>query len=179
MKNIICAGFGGQGVLTAGLILAKTGMGRNLNVTWIPSYGSEMRGGTANCNVKISELKIASPFVKKIDILVAMNQPSLEKFEPYMVPGALLVVNTSIVKNYSYRKDIRILEVAGTEIAEAAGNPRGANISMLGALAKTGELFSETALAEGIEEYFKSKGKVNPGNLVCFSKGFAVATWVK
>ena len=79
--SIICAGFGGQGVLTAGLILAKTGMDNNMNVTWIPSYGSEMRGGTANCNVKISKGKISSPFVKKIDILLVMNQTYLSKVD--------------------------------------------------------------------------------------------------
>lgn len=172
MTSIICAGFGGQGVLTAGLILAKTGMDSDMNVTWIPSYGSEMRGGTANCNVKISTGKISSPFIKKIDILVAMNQPSVAKFEAMLNPGGLLVINTSIVKDYNYRKDISVIEVAGTEIAEEIGNPKGANIVMLGALAASGRLYEKDPLSKGIENFFTSKGRNNPKNLDCFTSGF-------
>ena len=174
--SIICSGFGGQGVLTAGLILAKTGMDNNMNVTWIPSYGSEMRGGTANCNVKISKGKISSPFVKKIDILLVMNQPSIDKFEKMMNPGGLLVVNSSIVKNHEYRKDISVVEVAATEIAEEIGNPRGANIVMLGALASSGRLFEKDALKIGIENFFALKGKNNPKNLKCFTLGVSDVT---
>ena len=169
--SIVCSGFGGQGVLTAGLILAKTGMDNNKNVTWIPSYGSEMRGGTANCNVKIAKGKISSPFVKKIDILLVMNQPSIDKFEKMMNPGGLLVVNTSIVKNHEYRKDISVVEVAATEIAEEIGNPRGANIVMLGALDSSGRLFEKDALKIGVENFFKLKGKNNPKNMDCFTRG--------
>lgn len=172
MADIICAGFGGQGVLTAGLIIAKTGMNNDKNVTWIPSYGSEMRGGTANCNVKISDGKISSPFVKKIDILVAMNTPSIAKFEPMLRPGALIISNKTIVKGYTFRDDIRVVEVDATAIADEIGNPKGANIVMLGALAKTGELLSEDVMKNGIEEFFASKGKNNPKNADCFDKGF-------
>src|SRR6056297_2599678 len=117
MLNIICAGFGGQGVLTAGLILAKTAMDNDKNVTWIPSYGSEMRGGTANCNVKIYDDKISSPFVKKIDILIAMNKPSIIKFEPKVRPGGMIISNKSIVTGWNFREDIKIVEVEATAIA--------------------------------------------------------------
>lgn len=171
MPDIICAGFGGQGVLTAGLIVAKTGMNNQFNVTWIPSYGSEMRGGTANCNVKISDGKISSPFVKKIDILMAMNTPSVAKFEPMLRPGGLLVANKSIVRDWEFRKDIRVIEVEATAIAEESGNPKGANIVMLGALAGSGELFNEVVMLEGVDEFFKAKKKDNPLNEVCFMKG--------
>ncbi|PAB60609.1 2-oxoacid:acceptor oxidoreductase family protein [Anaeromicrobium sediminis] len=172
MPNIICAGFGGQGVLTAGLIIAKTGMNNNKNVTWIPSYGSEMRGGTANCNVKISDSKISSPFVKEIDILVAMNMPSIAKFEPMLRPGGIIISNKSIVKDWDFRSDIRVVEVNATTIADEMANPKGSNIVMLGALAKTGELFDKDTMEKGIEEFFVSKGKDNPKNGECFIKGF-------
>lgn len=175
MPNIICAGFGGQGVLTAGLIVAKTGMNNGKNVTWIPSYGSEMRGGTANCNVKISDGKISSPFVKKVDILVAMNVPSIAKFEPMMNEGGLIVYNSSLVKDWNFRSDLKIVSVDATDIANELGNLKGANIVMLGALAATGELFDNKVMGEGIEEFFVSKGKNNPKNKDCFEKGFETA----
>lgn len=179
MSDIICAGFGGQGVLTAGLILAKTGMDNNKNVTWIPSYGSEMRGGTANCNVKISDEKISSPFVKGIDILVVMNVPSLDKFMKNIRPGSLIVANKSIIKNYDYRGDVNVIEVDATEIADDLKNSRGANIVMLGALAKSNELFSKEVMLTGIEEFFVSKNKHNPRNIMCFEEGFNKAVFLK
>ncbi|SHI42794.1 2-oxoglutarate ferredoxin oxidoreductase subunit gamma [Dethiosulfatibacter aminovorans DSM 17477] len=171
MPDIICAGFGGQGVLTAGLILAKTGMNNDKNVTWIPSYGSEMRGGTANCNLKISDGRIASPFVKKIDILVAMNTPSVDKFEPMLKEGGTLVVNETLVKYRKFRDDVNVVMVPATDIAEWTKNPRGANIVMLGALASTGKLFDHGIMLSGVNEFFKSKGKNNPLNAVCFREG--------
>jgi len=171
MKGIICAGFGGQGVLTAGLILAKTGMDNGLNVTWIPSYGSEMRGGTANCNVKISDGKISSPFVKGIDILMAMNQPSVDKFQSMVNPGGLMVINSTLVADGPFRTDIRVASVNGTELAEKLGNPRGANIVMLGALAEASGLFQTEELMKGVEAFFEAKGKSAPKNRTCFEEG--------
>lgn len=172
MPAIICAGFGGQGVLTAGLILAKTGMNNEKNVTWIPSYGSEMRGGTANCNIKISDGKISSPFVKEIDILIAMNTPSVVKFEPLVKKGGLIIVNSTIVNNYKFRGDVEVIAVEATAIAEAAENHRGANIVTLGALAASGKLFDKKTTIEGIEEFFEAKGKNNPQNVLCFENGY-------
>jgi 2-oxoglutarate ferredoxin oxidoreductase subunit gamma len=172
MTNIICAGFGGQGVLTAGLILARTGMENGKVVTWIPSYGSEMRGGTANCNVKISDTKISSPFVKKIDILVAMNLPSMAKFEKMISPGGLVISNKTIVKGWTFRDDIRVVEVEATAIADAVQNTKGANIVMLGALAASGALYSKEVMHLGIEGFFTMKGKNNPKNEICFLRGF-------
>ena len=92
-KEIICAGFGGQGVLTAGLILAEAGFRKGQNLTWYPSYGSEMRGGTANCNVKLSDEEIGSPYCNELDILLAMNAPSVERFEHMIKPGGILLYN--------------------------------------------------------------------------------------
>ena len=173
MADIICAGFGGQGILTAGLILAKTGMNNGKNVSWIPSYGSEMRGGTANCNVRISDGKVPSPFIKNSDILIAMNIPSVAKFMPLMRTDGLLVVNTTLVKDLAYREDIEVIGIPATDIAEAENNLRGANIVMLGAFASAGRLFQKQVIADGIEEFFASKGRSNPKNVICFERGSA------
>lgn len=169
--NIICAGFGGQGVLTAGLIMGKTGVDIGKNVTWIPSYGSEMRGGTANCNLKISDDKISSPFVKDIDILLVMNMPSADKFESKVKPGGVIISNKTLIKDYPFRKDVKVVEVEATAIADELGNPKGSNIVMMGALAASGELFDTRTMGEGIESFFLSKGKNNPKNSLCFQKG--------
>ena len=99
MKRIVCAGFGGQGVLTAGLIISRTAMENGSQVTWIPSYGSEMRGGTANCEVVISDKKIASPFFRRSDVLIALNRPSMAKFQEQVVSGGLVISNSSMVRD--------------------------------------------------------------------------------
>lgn len=172
MMEIISAGFGGQGVLTAGLILAKVAMDNGKNVTWIPSYGSEMRGGTANCSVKIGNEEIASPFVKNIDVLIAMNAPSIDKFESKIKPKGIMIVNSSMVKGRVYRDDIRVVEVPANDIAHEANNPRGVNIAVLGAFLKATNLLEKHLFAKGIEDFFSSKGKVNPANQACFEMGY-------
>lgn len=172
MMEIISAGFGGQGVLTAGLILAKVAMDNGKNITWIPSYGSEMRGGTANCGVKISDNDIASPFVKNIDVLIAMNGPAIDKFEKMIKPGGTLIVNSSMVKEREYREDIKVVKVPANEIANEANNPRGVNVTVLGAFAKVTNLLDKDTFAKGVENFFADKGKVNPANGVCFEMGY-------
>lgn len=172
MSNIVFAGFGGQGVLTAGLIAAHVGMINDKNVTWIPSYGSEMRGGTANCNVKISDDEISSPFINKIDVLIAMNQPSVAKFEHLVNEGGVIISNSSIIKDHNFREDVQVYEVPATNIAEDAENRRGANIVMLGALAKATDLFEKDVFMAGVEKFFLDKGKNNPKNKICFEKGY-------
>ena len=159
MVEMICAGFGGQGVLTTGLILAEAGMKLGMNVLWYPSYGSEMRGGTANCTVKFSDKEIASPCAKKIDILMGMNAPAIDKFESSLRPGGLLLVN------------IRVVKVPMTEIAAEHENPKGANIVMMGAMAANSDLFTEDDLERLINEFFEKKGKINPKNSLCFRAG--------
>ena len=173
MADMICAGFGGQGVLTMGLILAKIAMDEGKNVTWIPSYGSEMRGGTANCSVKITDGMVASPFIKHADIVIAKNQPTLDKFMPMLRPGGTLMVNTTIVKDAVRRDDIEVYGVDATEIAQQEQNARGANIVMLGALASAGKLLTHDVIEKGIEAFFASKGKHNPKNAACYERGFA------
>lgn len=172
MTEIICSGFGGQGVLVAGLILADAGMEEGKNVTWYPSYGAEMRGGTANCSVKISDEEIASPYCDALDILCAMNDTSIDKFEGQLRTGGLLVVNSSIAsKDRVYRSDIKVIKVPATDIGNELGNPRGTNIVMLGALAHASPDFDEVYMRSAIDNYFAKKGKFNPKNVVCFDRG--------
>lgn len=172
MTEIICAGYGGQGVLVAGHILAFAGMESGRNITWYPSYGSEMRGGTANCNVKISEDEIASPYVKAPDILISLNEVSLDKFEKTVKPGGVLVINSSLCSpNRRFREDIRVIRVPANEIANQVGNPRGVNIAMLGAAVAASGAFDCLEFKSSIDGFFAKKGKSNPLNAVCFDEG--------
>lgn len=172
MIEMICAGFGGQGVLTSGLILAEAGTKLGMEVAWYPSYGSEMRGGTANCTVKFSKKSIASPFAKQLDILFALNTPAIDKFEERLKPGGLLLVNSSITpESRKFRDDVRVVRVPVSEIATQYENPRGANIVMMGALAGNSDLFEVDTLDMLINEYFEKKGKFNPQNSLCFRAG--------
>lgn len=174
MRGIICSGFGGQGVLTLGLIIANTAMLGGNEVTWIPAYGAEMRGGTANCSVKISDEAIASPYVNKIDVLVAMNDPSLKRFEKDVLPGGTIIVNTSIMKEKVSRNDVKVIEVKANEIAASLNNPRAINLIVLGTFVGATGLFTEDEMARGIEKYFEKKKIDNTLNLKAYSEGFAV-----
>ena len=173
-KEIICAGFGGQGVLTAGMLLINAGMEQGKNVLFYPSYGSEMRGGTANCTVKVSGKLIASPVSKNPDILFTMNTPAVDKFEDRLKPGGLLLVNSSIVPDdREYRKDITVVKIPATDIAAEIQNPKGANLVMLGALAAHSDLFTVEYMEQAIVSFFekKGKGKYNEKNVACYRRG--------
>lgn len=172
MTEIICAGFGGQGVLTTGMILAHAAMMLGREITWYPSYGSEMRGGTANCTIKIDDQEIASPYSKHPDIVCALNAPAIDKFESAMKPGGYLFVNTSLVtEKRNYRDDINVVEVPMTEVAAKCENPKGANLVLLGAVAAHTGLFEVDELDRLVTEYFAKKGKNNPKNSVCLRAG--------
>jgi 2-oxoglutarate ferredoxin oxidoreductase subunit gamma len=132
--EIIIAGFGGQGVLFAGQLIAYTALDEKKEVTWIPSYGPEMRGGTANCTVIVADDEIGSPLVRNPQAVIAMNLPSLDKYEPLVHEGGVLVVNSSMVDRPVKRAGIRAVLVPGNEIAEELGDRRMANMVLLGAL---------------------------------------------
>ncbi len=132
--EIILAGFGGQGIMFAGQILSYAAMDAGKEVTWIPSYGPEMRGGTANCTVVVSEEEIGSPVVKNPDAALVMNLPSLDKYEPLVKAGGVLVVNSSMVDHRPRRTDITAVCVPCNEVAEGMGSPRLANMVAIGAL---------------------------------------------
>ena len=175
MTEIICAGFGGQGILTTGMMIINAGMEHSKNVCWYPSYGSEMRGGTANCNVKISDGKIASPYCKNIDILFTMNAPAIDKFEKMIKPGGYLLVNSSLVDdNREYRDDINVVKVPATDLASKVQNSKGSNIVMLGALMKATKLFEKEQFSDAMCKYFedKGKGKFNAKNIEAYEAGF-------
>lgn len=134
--KVIMAGFGGQGVVLIGTLLAYSGMKEGKHTTFFPSYGAEMRGGTANCSVIVSDSEIASPVVNRPDCIVAMNVASLEKFEPIVAPGGAIFVNSSLVEKRVARKDIAEVRIPANALAEALGSSRAANMVMLGGLIK-------------------------------------------
>jgi len=174
MKEIICAGFAGQGVLTIGMLLVHAGIKQNKQVLFYPSYGSEVRGGTASCVVKISDKQIASPVCKKADIVIGMNVPAVDKFEPFLKLGGVLFVNSSLIPDDRvYRDDIKVIKVPVTDIAAEAENPRGANIVMLGVLAGKTDLFKPESLKAMIHPFFKDAGKEEhvAKNVACFERG--------
>jgi len=131
--RIKVAGFGGQGILLLGQLMAQSAMLSNYHSTWLPSYGPEMRGGTANCHVIISERRIGAPLVAECDVLIAMNLPSLDKFEDSVKPGGVIFVNSSLIEREVKRDDVQVVRVPVTEIADSLKEPRVANVVMLGA----------------------------------------------
>ncbi|HPH01683.1 MAG TPA: 2-oxoacid:acceptor oxidoreductase family protein [Spirochaetota bacterium] len=155
--GVVFAGFGGQGIMMLGQMLSLLGMRHGLAVTWLPSYGPEMRGGTANCSVVLSTDPIGSPVVDAPELLVAMNGPSLEKFLPRVAPGGLLLYNSSIIEQKPERQDISVLGVPAADMARAAGTERAANVVMLGVLAGWYGSFGDAALTSVLEEFFPKK----------------------
>jgi len=147
-KQFLIAGFGGQGVLLIGQLIAKSAMLEGNEVSWMPSYGPEMRGGEANCAVVVSDEAIGSPLVSEPPILVAMNKPSLLKFMPMMPKGGLLLYNSSLIENPELRDDIDVIAVPCNEIAESLHVPRVANMVMLGALQAATKAFSGDSLQQ-------------------------------
>lgn len=175
LTNIICSGFGGQGVLTTGLLLANAFHKTGKKITWYPSYGSEMRGGTANCMVKASDEEIPSPFVKDIDILITLNEPAINKFESRVTKGGFLFVNVSLVpEDKVYREDINVVRVDTRALAEKANNPKGENIAMIGAVLKSTGILSLEEYDEAMKDYFTShgKGKFNDANSQALKLGY-------
>jgi len=153
----IFAGFGGQGVLSMGLNLIQAAMMEGKYVTYLPSYGAEMRGGTANCTVAISDEEIASPVASSPDFVVIMNQPSLIKFQNQVESGGIIFINSSLVEANIPRGDIEIIRVAANELAEKLGSPKSANMVMLGAVCKKSNLVSIATLEEGLKATLASK----------------------
>lgn len=146
--NILLAGFGGQGILFAGKAIAKMAMDSELQVSWLPSYGPEMRGGAANCSVIVSDEEIGSPLVVTPDILIALNLPSFEKFEPNVKAGGKLIYDSSLIDKTSGRSDIDVYGIPATAMASDAGLTGMANVIVLGYLLKITGLFEYDAFLE-------------------------------
>ena len=155
--EIVVSGFGGQGVLFTGQLLSYTAMDLDLEVTWFPSYGPEMRGGTANCTVIIADEEIGAPVVQHPTIAVAMNIPSLDKYESVVKTGGLLVVDTSMVNHSVTREDIQVLELPATEIAEALGSKKMTNMVLLGALLKKFPVVPVEAVKKSLKAHLPSR----------------------
>ncbi len=132
--DLVIAGFGGQGVLFAGQLLAHAALDAGLQTTWMPSYGPEMRGGTANCTVVVADGPIGSPVVGRPQAVIALNLPSLDRYEPLVAPGGLLVVNASLVDRAVERTDIDVVAIPGDDVAAELGHPKLTNVVLLGAL---------------------------------------------
>lgn len=176
IKEFVFAGFGGQGVLTAGMLLANTGAINDMEVSWIPSYGSEMRGGTANCVVKIGDEEIPSPFAKRIDVLVAMNGPSLEKFGGMVKKGSgVIIVNSSVVQSIPAYEGVRVIPIPMMEISMKHENERGANIVAVGAAVGASKIMPREMMIEGIKSYFSKYAKSNDKNIAVFNEGYDLA----
>lgn len=156
-KQFLIAGFGGQGVLLIGQLIAKAAMRQGYEVSWMPSYGPEMRGGEANCAVVVSDEPIGSPLVSEPPVLVAMNKPSLVKFMPKMAKGGTLLYNSSLIEGVELRDDINVIPVRCNEIAEELKNTRVANMVMLGAIRAATDVVSEENLVETLREWLGEK----------------------
>lgn len=153
LHEIIMSGFGGQGLMSMGQLLAYAGMEEGKNVSWMPSYGPEMRGGTAYCNVIVSDAEIASPLVTEASCVIVMNRPSLDRFENAVKPGGILLMNSSLINRQPTRTDIRVYEIPADDLAMEIGSTKVANMIMLGAfLALTNAVSVDTVL-----EYVKKK----------------------
>ena len=175
-NQFIFAGFGGQGMLLIGKFLAMACMLDGKHVSWLPSYGPEMRGGTANCSVIVSDKEVASPLVDVADAIIAMNEPSLDKFEDKVRPGGVLVINSSIIERKSVRDDIKVIYCDAAHIAEDVGNPKGANVAILGALMANFDIVSNDKMAEAIKlELGEKKMKFLEGNMKAYEAGMAAA----
>lgn len=148
--NLLLAGFGGQGVLFAGKLVAYAGLIEGRELSWLPSYGPEMRGGTANCSVCLSDEPIGSPLVLEPDVLIAMNQPSLDKFFADVVPGGKVIVDSTMIASVPERSDVTVFRVPATQLAEEAGLKGLANVILVGKLLKEVGFCCADALDEAI-----------------------------
>ncbi len=176
LKQFIFAGFGGQGMLLIGKFLAMASMLEGKHVSWLPSYGPEMRGGTANCSVNVSDEDVASPIVDQADVVIAMNLPSLDKFEKSVRPGGVLVINSSIIERKSVRDDITVVYCDAMKIAEEVGNPKGANVAILGAMMAKVDVCSVDSMIEAIRiELGERKARFLEGNKKALLAGMEAA----
>ena len=171
-EEIILSGFGGQGTLFAGQLLAYSAMDSGLRVTWFPSYGPEMRGGMARCTVILADEEIGSPLTQRPTAALVLNLPSFDGFEPLVRPGGVFVVNSSLITSRSERTDMRIANVSCTDIAKELGNPRMANVVGLGALVRMMGVPSIEAIGEALEAHMPARHrKLVPANLEALKRG--------
>lgn len=173
-QEMIFAGFGGQGVMLMGQILAYAGMMEGQQVSWFPAYGPEMRGGTANCSIIIGDEPVGTPIVTEPAVVVAMNLPSLDKFEPHLASGGMLLINSSLIERPAHRTDVKVMLVPCNDIAKELGNPKVANMVMVGAIvAASGVVKIESVLQVLAKKIFKNKPEVMKLNEQAIRRGMA------
>ena len=170
--EILLAGFGGQGIMLMGKLLAQAGLVSRKNVTWMPSYGAEVRGGTAYSMTKISDKEIANPIITAPDILVAMNEPSLMKYGEKLKPKGLLILNRSLIRSKPQRKDISVVSIPMTDMASKLGSVRSANMVGLGAVLKASKLFPVKVVTAALREMLGGKEDIFLLNKKAIEKGY-------
>lgn len=174
--SIIIAGFGGQGILSAGKMAAEAALYEGHEVSWFPSYGPEMRGGTANCSVVISEQAIGSPVINDADVLIALNQPSFDKFEKTVKPGGIIIIDASLIKSTPKRSDIRFIPIPSSDIANELGNMAYATIVLLGCLSEASGCFNRSSFEAALRDVLpERRHHMIPANLLAFDKGASFA----
>ena len=171
VKTLI-SGFGGQGVISMGLTLAQAAMAEGKYVTYLPSYGAEVRGGTANCTVAISDDEIASPIASAPDFVIAMNRPSLVRFQNQIKSDGVLFLNSSLIQSGTSRDDIEVVRVAADTIAKELGSAKSANMVMLGAFIKKSGIVSLDGILEGLKIGLKNKSKLIAINEKAINAGY-------
>lgn len=174
-EDVVMAGFGGQGLMFIGKLLAYSAMKEGRHVTWIPSYGPEMRGGTANCTVVVSTEEIGSPLASHPRAIIIMNNPSLEAFESKLQTNGLLLFSSSFVNRPTTRNDVKIVSVPASEIAKCAGAERSANMVMLGVYIALTKVVSRGSIVEGLKELFGKKIDLFEANVRAFEEGMKFA----
>ncbi|MBN2259649.1 MAG: 2-oxoacid:acceptor oxidoreductase family protein [Clostridiales bacterium] len=175
-EKIIFAGFGGQGVMLMGQLITYAGMFEDKEVSWLPSYGPEMRGGTANCNVIVSDQAVASPVISyNATTAVIMNLPSLDKFEAEVIPGGILMINSSLIEKKSSRDDVRVYYLPVNEVANELGNARVANMVMLGAYLELTKIVEPKSVIKALAKIFgTAKEHLIPLNEEALKRGAAL-----
>ncbi len=172
IEKIIIAGFGGQGIMSLGQMLCYSGMQEGREVSWLPSYGPEMRGGTANCQVIISKDDVASPIISSADTVIAMNLPSLDKFEDHIKKGGKLFINSSLISKKAARNDIDVYYIPANEIADKLGNTRVAGMVILGAYLKLSNIVKPESIIESLKNVLgEKKAHLIPINERALKKG--------
>ena len=157
MTQILIAGFGGQGVLFAGKFLAYKGLVQDKQVSWLPSYGPEMRGGTANCSVVLSDMPVGSPIITNPDVLIAMNLPSLQKFVDSVVPGGKIIIDSTLIGAKVERTDVEVFYIPATQMAKDAGFSTLANMILVGKLLKECDAVPYAGNKETLESFIPAK----------------------
>lgn len=171
-QGIRISGFGGQGVISAGVLLAQAGMMEGKEVSFFPAYGAEMRGGTANCSVVVASEEVSTPIVSSPDTAIVLNEPSLAKFEPMVKPGGLLIVNSSLINSKATRKDIKVLYVPCNGVAGELGNAKVMNMVAIGAFAAATGAISVDAIAKALPKVYKKlKPEVIELNIKALKRG--------